>query len=197
MIQSERAISPAGFLDFCRAYPDVPAELLPDGSIELTSPQTLASNESEFLVGTTLGNWYLSNGRIGKAYGANAGFTLPDGSVRSPDCAWVSPERLAGLSAADYDSFARLVPDFVVEVLSTSDSLKKGRRKMSKTWMANGVRLAWLIAPSRQLALVYRASDTPAASAKTKPEELRGFESRILRGEDVVEGFELPLRLLL
>lgn len=196
VIRSEAAITPEGFLEFSRAYPKVSAELLPDGSIEIMSPQTRRSSSSESIVSAVVTTWWLHAGRPGEAHGPNIGYALPDGSIRSPDASWTSPERLAELTSGP-DEFMALAPDFVVEVLSSSDSLKKARKKMSKTWMANGVRLGWLIAPSRELALVYRTDPTAAASAKTQPEELRGFAGRVLDGEEVVEGLTLQLELLL
>ena len=51
------------------------------------------------------------------------GFELPDGSVRSPDVAWVRRERLARLTADQKRRFLPLCPDFVIELCSPSDPL--------------------------------------------------------------------------
>lgn len=56
---------------------------------------------------------------------------------------------------------------------------------MTDTWIANGVRLAWLIDPKMQRAYIYRP-DQPV-------EECLGFD-RKLSGEEVCPGFELDLR---
>ena len=189
LLHPERPLDVAGFERFCARHPDAFAELEPDGTITLMSPQTLLSNENEFTVATLLGNWWLSSGRPGKAFGASAGFALPGGAVRSPDAAWVSPQRLAALSASEYDTMAALVPDFVVEVMSKGDSLRPAQRKMREEWMAAGVRLGWLLWPRRRRAYVYWAGGDA-------PEELHGFE-RVLDGGEVVPGFQLDLRELL
>ena len=59
----------------------------------------------------------------GVAFDSSTGFELPGGAVRSPDAAWVIRSRLAELSAEDRQGFLPLCPDFVVELLSPSDSL--------------------------------------------------------------------------
>ena len=47
-----------------------------------------------------------------------------------------------------------MVPDFVVELLSGSDSLFKTKRKM-ESWARNGVALGWLVNPYKKQVLVY------------------------------------------
>jgi hypothetical protein len=42
---------------------------------------------------------------------------------------------------------ARHCPDFVIELLSSSDRLPKAQAKM-KDWIANGAKLVWLIDPT-------------------------------------------------
>ncbi|MBX2892537.1 MAG: Uma2 family endonuclease [Saprospiraceae bacterium] len=61
---------------------------------------------------------------------------------------------------------------------------------MTETWMANGVRLAWLIDPYEEKAYIYRAG-------KGKPEIVEGFSGKKLSGEDVLPGFELPLETMM
>lgn len=187
-VTPERRMSHAAFVQFCAEHPDVRAELRPDGTLELMSPLVLNSNENEWQPFVDLANWW-RKARIGKVYSSTAGFTLPDGSIRSPDAAWLSPETLAKLSAAEFDTMARVVPDFVIEVMSKSDSLERAKEKMTDVWMANGVRLAWLVRPSVTQVLVYR-------QGVAEPEEVKGFE-RTLSAAEVVPGFEMDLRELL
>ncbi len=61
-------------------------------------------------------------------------------------------------------------------------------RKMREIWIANGVRLAWLIDPKGQMAYIYRADGSEEA--------VPGFDKQ-LSGEDVLPGFALELGLLL
>ena len=58
---------------------------------------------------------------------------------------------------------------------------------MKQTWIANGVRLAWLRDPVKQKAYIYRQD----GSVEVVP----NFEGK-LNGENVLEGFELDLGLL-
>ena len=59
---------------------------------------------------------------------------------------------------------------------------------MTDTWMANGVRLAWLIDPYEEKVYIYRAGQ--------EAEVVEGFEGRVLSGEGVLEGLELPLDVM-
>ncbi|HRI59576.1 MAG TPA: Uma2 family endonuclease, partial [Saprospiraceae bacterium] len=82
---------------------------------------------------------------------------------------------------------AKIVPDFVIEVRSPSDSLTELKEKMAEAWMANGVRLAWLLDPESQSACIYRADGSS--------ETINGFDYK-LSGEDVLPGFEFDLGVL-
>ncbi|MFN0037618.1 MAG: Uma2 family endonuclease, partial [Saprospiraceae bacterium] len=83
------------------------------------------------------------------------------------------------------DDFVKIVPDFVAEVRSRSDRLAKLQKKMADSWMANGVRLGWLIDPYSEQVHIYRQGQ--------EVEILKGFSGKKLSGEDVLPGFELPL----
>ena len=186
-VRPEVPMDAAGFAAFCETYPEAIAELEPDGSITLMGPLTLLSNENESEPFAELKQWHRGS-RLGKVFSSTAGFRLPDGSIRSPDAAWVSPERLAALSEADYDTQAPLVPDFVIEVMSKGDKRSVAQRKMRHDWLANGVRLGWLLWPRRRRAYVYRAGEP-------EPEEYRDLEVS-LRADPIVPGFIFDLRLL-
>ena len=176
-----------GFHDFEADYPEAMAELRADGTLDLFAPMTLRSNERETIVSAALMSWWFG-ARVGKVYGPSVRFTLPDGSMRGPDAAWVSPERLAPLTPADFDTMARVVPDFVAECMSKSDSLRRAESKMTQSWMGHGVRLGWLIQLDEARVLVYRAGIT-------EPEVVDGFDGA-LSAEEVVPGFSLDLTLL-
>ena len=82
------------------------------------------------------------------------------------------------------EKFLTVVPDFVIEVRSKTDSLKRLQDKMLE-WIENGVRLAWLIDPKTATTYIYRENGGV--------EVLEGFD-RTLTGEDVMEGFEFELK---
>lgn len=173
------------FERFCRAYPELQAELSPEGHIEVMSPQTLLSNHNEGIASARLYNWWFG-AREGLVLASNAGFTLPSGAVRSPDAAWVSAATLAAAAPEELQRMGEMVPDFVIEVMSKGDALEPSRTKMARTWRASGVRLGWLIDPRRRRSYVYRAGEDGY-------DTVDGFE-RHLDAHPVVPGFRLDLR---
>ena len=182
-----RRLDRDGFRAFCAANPEVEAELLPDGTIALISPITYLSGSREGVAFGQLYLWWVGS-RTGRISNSSVGYTLPDDSVRAPDAAWVSEERFAAVPEAELDAFPRLVPDFVIEVMSKTDHLRGARDKMRETWIGNGVRLGWLLRPDVRQALIYRAD-------RAEPEVVGGFDGPLSAGE-VVPGFSLDLTLL-
>ncbi len=172
------------FQDFCAENSEMDFELDKNGNILIMPPMDFVGGVREGHAFGLLYAWWM-NYRKGKALSPSAGFTLPDTSIRAADASWVSDERLAKLDAGEWTTFARIVPDFVIEVVSTSDRLPKVKKKMTETWLPNGVRLAWLLDVARETAIVYRPN--------AEPLELKGFD-RELSGEDVCPGFVLDLR---
>jgi len=170
------------FLQFCMANKHMRIERDKDRNIIVMPPVHLGSSKNEITISSDIDMWARKNG--GEAFNASAGYTLPSGAVRSPDASWVSQERYDKMPEDEMWKFAAVVPDFVVEVRSKSDRLKKVKAKMSE-WMENGVRLAWLIDPKTKTTYIYRENGSI--------EVLEGFD-RILTGEDVMEDFEFDLK---
>ena len=128
------------FFHFCQLNPEVRIERMADGDIAtmaLTGGETSARN---LRLSAQVGAWADADGS-GVAFDSSAGFELPDGSVRSPDVAWVRRARLARLTAEEKRRFLPVCPDFVIELSSPSDSV---------------TRLGWLIDPDHRRVAVYR-----------------------------------------
>lgn len=125
--------------------------------------------------------WARADGR-GETFSSNAGFTLPDGSMRAPDASWISLCRWNALTREQQQSYAPICPEFIMEVRSNSDRLINLEAKM-EMWLANGAELAWLIDPERRSVAIYRPGDQP---------ELLNDPSSI-QGTGPVAGFELVL----
>ncbi len=125
--------------------------------------------------------WNRGN-RLGFCFDSNAGFTLPNKAIRSPDVSWISKERWEKISKEDRKRFAYICPDFVIELISESDSIKDTMKKMEE-WIDNGCRLAWMIDPERRTSYIYKPLMEPVTVAF----------SETLSGEDVLPGFELKL----
>ncbi len=181
------AMSNDDFEQFCAQNQDLRIEREANGKVTIMSPVHFDSGFYEGEVFGELRHFVKHNSIGGRAFGSSTGFTLPDGSTKSPDAAWISAERLAKLPPAERKKFAAIVPDFVIEIRSDSDKLKALQQKMEKTWMANGVRLAWLLDPVKQKAYLYRQDGSM--------EIVPNFEGK-LNGEEVLKGFELDLGLL-
>lgn len=130
--------------------------------------------------------WKRQFGIEGLVTSGTVGITLPDGSVRGPDAAFIPSERLDVLDRNDMVGFAPVVPTFVAEVRSGSDRLKPLQRKMTDVWIANGVSLAFLLDIEGQQTFVYRADGSI--------ELIKGTTGKV-SGEEVLPGFELDLGL--
>ena len=175
------------FVEFCAENRDLRIEQDKNGNLLIMPPVDFDGGIAEGNAYGYLFAWWLSY-QLGRTLSPTTGFLLPDGSTRSADGAWVSDEKIAQLTTSERKKFAPIVPDFVMEVRSTSDGIGKLKKKMTDTWMVNGVRLAWLIDPKMKRAYVYRPNQPV--------EELKGFV-QTLSGEAVCPGFNLDLRKFL
>lgn len=96
----------------------------------------------------------------GIVFDRSTGFHLGDGSVLSPDAAWLSRGRCDALSPAQQEAFPPLAPDAVFEPCSQSNTIDELRGKML-AHLENGVLLAVLFDPYEGFAEVYRANRKP------------------------------------
>lgn len=133
-------------------YPDLRFEREPNGDVIVMTPTNRDTGYRGLYISRQLGAW-ADQDRRGYAFDSSTGFTLPDGSVRSPDAAWVRSEKWSPGSEDSYTTV--LCPDFVIELRSKTDRLKEAQAKM-RAWISNGVELAWLIDPERRMIEVYR-----------------------------------------
>lgn len=93
--------------------------------------------------------------QLGLVFDSSTGFKLPNGADRSPDLAWVKRSRWDALTQEQKERFIPLCPDFVVELLSPSDSLKTVQAKMGE-YQENGAHLGWLINRKLRQVEIYR-----------------------------------------
>ncbi len=169
------------FFALCQSNPIIPFERESDGTIVIMSPVGTTGGILEGVLALHLSMWN-STLKTGVVFSPSAGFTLSNRAVRSPDASWIQLARWRSIPKADRHRFAHIVPDFVAEIRSDSDSLSLLEAKMDE-YLACGVRLAWLIDPIERRASVYRPSRLP---------ETVGFDAT-LSGEDVLPGFAFPL----
>jgi Uma2 family endonuclease len=158
-VRLDSPMSDDELFDFCQQNELIRVERDANGDLLLMSPSGMDGDAANTDLVVELANWARQDGR-GRSSGDNAGFTLPDGSMRSPDAAWTSWPRWNAVPAKERKKFGRLVPEFIVELRSETDRLKPLRDKM-RMWIDNGVELAWLIDPQRRVVEIYRAGEEP------------------------------------
>lgn len=178
---SFRRMTEAEFENFCQRNPDKRIELTKEGKIIVMPPTHTETGRKNFKIILRFGIWAELD-KTGQCFESSTGFTFPNGAKRSPDLAWVRNEKWNQLSEKEKRSFARLVPDFVVELRSDTDSLKTLQNKM-REYLENGVSLGWLIDTRTRKVYVYRPNE--------KVEVLD--DPQTVSGEPLLPGFVLDL----
>jgi Uma2 family endonuclease len=136
---------------------DLRLELTAKGELVVMPPEGSETGERNMELAGQLWAWTRQSG-TGVAFGSSTGFTLPNGAVRSPDASWVERVRIQALSAEQYRKCAPLCPDFVIELLSPSDSLRVTQEKMQE-YLENGAKLGWLLDPQQRKVHVYKPGE--------------------------------------
>ena len=182
VLDREHPLSDDEYFAFCEANPDVRLERTSEGEIIIVPPVGFESDYRNADIVIQMEEW---NGRAGrgKVFGPTVQFLLPDGSALSPDAAWMSNERQARIPREERRRFPRVAPEFVVEVMSPSDSLRTAQRKMLR-WIANGVEIGWLIDADNRTVHVYCAGQ--------EPRQLR--EPEQIEGEGPIKGLVVNLK---
>ncbi len=181
-LRTEKPMTDDELMRFCAMNECLRVERDANGELIVMSPTGLEGSSSNSEVNADLTIWARGDGR-GKVFDSNGGFTLNDGSMRSPDAAWVSGERWNALSAAEKGRFGHVTPEFIIELRSKTDRLPDLQAKM-QMWIANGVELAWLIDPERKVMEIYRPGE---------PAEIHQNPTSI-QGTGPICGFELILQ---
>ncbi len=169
------------FYDLCSANPEATLELNANGDLVVMSPTGGETSLWNSELNLDLGLWNRQT-QLGKVFDSSGGFSLPNGSERSPDAAWIPLEKWNALTPEQRRSFLPLCPDFLIELLSPSDSWIQGQKKMDE-YIANGCRLGWLLDPHHRRVAIYRIG---------KPVEVVQ-DPVFLSGEDVLPGFMLDI----
>ena len=151
-----------------------------DGKILMHPPAGGLTSSGNAEIGSQLYSWWMTHER-GMVFDSSGTFFLADGSMLSPDASYVLPQKLKGLTKDDLTGLPYLCPDFIIELLSNSDSLPKAQQKMDR-WIENGVALGWLIDPYKKRVYVYEPGREAAA-----------VSGRMVQGSGPVEGFTLDL----
>lgn len=172
------------FERFCAEHPDLFFEMTAEGELIVMPPTDPETSMRNAEVQFQLSAWARKD-RRGKVVEASGGFVLANGARRSPDASWISKSAIQNLQAKGGKHLWRLCPEFVIELRSPGDRLRKLRSKM-REYIENGVQLGWLIDPENRSIEIYRPGRDP---------ELRQ-EIDSIAGEGSVEGFVLDLRAI-
>ena len=172
------------FALLCQENRDFRFELTAQQELVIMPPAGAETGWRNNEVSYMLTAWTKADG-TGLAFGSSAGFTLPNGAIRSPDAAWVKRDRWDALTQEQREKFAPLCPDFVVELRSRTDRLADLQEKVQE-YMDNGARLGWLLDPTDKRVHVYRPN---------QPVEVLDNPDT-LSGDPVLSGFVLSVREL-
>ena len=169
------------FLQLCSDNGDLRMELTANRELIIMPPNGLEGSSQELEVSSQVLIWAKQDG-TGRAFGSNAGYTLPNGAVRAPAASWMPLSRWESLSRDDQTKFGHTFPDFAIELRSPSDSLSDVQDKMTE-YLENGVLLGFLLDPRQRRVYVYR----PGQDVEVLE------EPETVSGDPVLPGFVLDL----
>ncbi|WP_035557900.1 Uma2 family endonuclease [Hymenobacter sp. IS2118] len=178
-------LSDAEFYQFCLDNRDQRIERDAAHQITIMPPKNSETGATNSELNYQLSHWNRQHAN-GIVFDSSAGFYLNTGAMLSPDASWISQANWAALSPEDRRGFARICPDFVVELLSPTDRLTDTMRKMEH-WLEAGARLGWLIAPGTESVYIFEPGQP------VRP--IVGFDQELVAGP-VLPGFTLELRRL-
>ncbi|MFN6394752.1 MAG: Uma2 family endonuclease [Aphanizomenon sp.] len=172
------------FFELCQNNRELRFERNANGELIIMPPTGGETGNKNARITQQLMNWTDADG-TGIAFDSSTCFKLPNGADRSPDASWIKLERWDALTDEEKQKFPPICPDFVIELLSPSDSLKVTQEKMQE-YIDNGVGLGILINRKSRQVEIYRPGkevevlDSPAT----------------VSGEDVLKGFVLNLGMI-
>jgi Uma2 family endonuclease len=104
--------------------------------------------------------------------------TFPDGDIRAPDLSFVSRERLPSVPR----SFARAIPELVIEVRSSTQSERSVRNQLASL-LAKGCTVGVYVDPGQRRVEVHRPGAEPSVLA----------EGAAFEVPDLLPGFGFPI----
>ena len=172
-LKSISGLTDEQFYQVCRDNADLKFERNVGGEILVMSPTGGETGIRNFDI---IGQFWAWNNsyQLGYCFDSSTCFKLPNGANRSPDVAFVVKERWEQLSSQEREVFPPIAPDFVLELMSPSDSLKDTQDKMQE-YLDNGVKLGWLINRKKRQVEIYR----------------QGKEKKVLDNPEFISGEEI------
>lgn len=192
MVTLKLPLTDEEFRQIAAANEDWCFESTKDGELVIMPPTGGNTGRRNIKISAQLESWSSGN-NLGEAFDSSTLFVLPNSARRSPDAAWIrrvseaAPLELRwdALTLEQQDKYPPICPDFVIELVSPSDSVKELEQKMQE-YLDNGASLGWLIDPKTRQVEVYRSG---------RNQEIIQSPAT-LSGEDVLPGFILNLQLI-
>jgi Uma2 family endonuclease len=128
---------------------------------------------------------HVETNNLGNVFAAETGFLIkrnPD-TVRAPDCAFVSRQRLQAIGEAE--GYLPCAPDLAVEVLSPGDTYTEVEEK-AFDWLASGSLVVLVLNPRKRTITVYKSRNDITILD----------ENSVLDLSDVVADCRVPIRVL-
>ena len=170
------------FVQFCADNRERRIELTSEKELIIMPPAFPTTGLKNNALSAQVYNWSKQDG-TGLSFDSSAGFTFPNGAMRSPDASWIARERWDALAEDELNKFSHIAPDFVVELRSDTDGLRTLQAKMEE-YIENGVSLGWLIDPRQRRVYIYR----PGQPVETLEDPVT------VSGETLLPGFVLNLQ---
>ena len=171
------------FDQLCAVNPEIKFERTPTGKLVIMSPTGGETGRANSKLNARFVIWN-EDYELGEVFDSSTCFRMKEfgGGDRSPDVSWIEKTRWESLAPEQQRSFPPIAPDFVLELLSPSDSLYTTREKMEE-YMNSGVQLGWLINPQNNTLEIYQPNrpvqilESPAMISA--PEILPDFELKL------------------
>ncbi len=146
-------VTPEEFDSLCLDNPDLRLELTKDKELIVMPPTGGESGKRNGELFGQVWSWNKQT-KLGEVFDSSTGYDFVPigGGKMSPDVSWIEKSRLEGINI---EKFIPVVPDFVIELRSASDRLKKLQEKMLE-YQRLGVKLGLLINPQDQQVEIYR-----------------------------------------
>jgi Uma2 family endonuclease len=148
-------VTPAQFDRLCADNRDLRMELTREGKLIVMAPTFGESGKRNLSLAVQVGIWN-ERTQLGTAFDSSTGydFSAIGGGKMSPDVSWIENSHLEGVSLKQ---FIPVVPDFLIELRSTTDRLSDLQAKMLE-YQRLGVQLGLLINPQANQVEIYRSS---------------------------------------
>ncbi len=172
------------FFQLCRANPDIKFERNANGELIIMPPTGGETGKRNAILTAEFVIWN-RQAKLGEVFDSSTCFKLPNGANRSPDVAWIQQHRWESLTSQQREIFPPIAPDFVLELMSPSDTLKATQAKMQE-YIENGVRLAWLIDRQSRTVEIYHPGQSPQVLSSPST----------LSGADILPGFVLNMEIV-